>query len=90
MKTGQRKTGLSRLLEIAGRKKFYLLCAMALGLVTTVAQFVPFVAIYKILVELVAHAATPETAVVLGDARLVYHKLGHGLSIADVLALGGI
>lgn len=62
MKTGQRKTGLSRLLEIAGRKKFYLLCAMALGLVTTVAQFVPFVAIYKILVELVAHAATPETA----------------------------
>ncbi len=62
MKTGQRKTGLPRLLEIAGRKKLYLIGAIALGTLTTVAQFVPFVAIYKILAELVAHAAAPAEA----------------------------
>ncbi len=62
MKTQKRKTGLLRLLEIAGRKKGYLIGSIFLGIVTTLAQFVPFVSIYKILTELVEHAASPASA----------------------------
>ena len=62
MNTQKRKTGLSRLLEIAGRKKFFLFLSILFGVATTLAQFLPFVAIYKILTELVAHAPEPAAA----------------------------
>lgn len=54
------KQGLSRLLEIAGTKRWWLIGSVVLAIGSTVAQFVPYVAIMNILNELAAHAAHPE------------------------------
>lgn len=60
--TGNRKTGIPRLLEIAGRKKYFVLGSMFFGVLTALVQFVPFVAAYRILEELTVHAAAPAMA----------------------------
>lgn len=52
----KRKKGIPRLLEIAGTKKWWLICSMILALGSSIAQFIPFVAIYNILIELAANA----------------------------------
>ena len=54
------KQGLSRLLEIAGTKRWWLIGSVVLAIGSTVAQFVPYVTIMNILNELAAHAAHPE------------------------------
>ena len=51
-----RKTGISRLIEIAGAKKWWLIASMVIAVGASVVQFVPFVAVYMILGELAAHA----------------------------------
>jgi ATP-binding cassette subfamily B protein IrtA len=56
MKQTKRKTGLLRLIEIAGTKKWWLFGSMALAVLSAVAQFVPYVAVYRILTELALHA----------------------------------
>ena len=53
----KRKTGLARLIEIAGAKKWWLFASMALAVIATLAQFVPMVAVYMIISELADHAA---------------------------------
>ncbi len=58
----KRKTGIPRLLEIAGRKKYFIIGSGFFGVLTSLVQFIPFVAAYKILEELTAHAATPSMA----------------------------
>jgi ATP-binding cassette subfamily B protein len=55
--TPKKKTGLARLIEIAGAKKWWLFASMALAVVATLAQFVPMVAVYMIISELADHAA---------------------------------
>ncbi len=55
--TPKRKTGLARLIEIAGAKKWWLFASMALAVIATMAQFVPMVAVYMIISELADHAA---------------------------------
>lgn len=56
MDINKRKTGLARLIEIAGTKRWLLVGAMSLAVITAVMQFVPIIAVYKILIELAEHA----------------------------------
>ena len=59
MDTNKRKTGLSRLIEIAGTKRRLLIGAMLLAVITAIVQFVPIIAVYNILIELAEHALDP-------------------------------
>ena len=56
----KRKKGIPRLLEIAGEKKAWLLSSVIIAVISTVAQFIPYITIYKVLKELALHAASPE------------------------------
>ena len=58
MDTNKRKTGLARLIEIAGTKRRLLIGAM-LSVITAIVQFVPIIAVYNILIELAEHALDP-------------------------------
>lgn len=55
-----RKNGLIRLIEIAGTRKPWLLAAMSLALLATIAQFTPYWAILRILQELALHGTSLE------------------------------
>jgi ATP-binding cassette subfamily B protein IrtA len=55
----KRKTGISRLLEIAGEQRGLLILAIILSIIATLLQFSPFVAVYFIVSELLKNAATP-------------------------------
>ena len=59
MDTNKRKTGLARLIEIAGTKRRLLIGAMLLAVITAIVQFVPIIAAYNILIELAEHALDP-------------------------------
>ncbi|HAY21214.1 MAG TPA: ABC transporter ATP-binding protein [Desulfobacterales bacterium] len=59
MKQTKRKSGLPRLLEIAGAKKWWLIGSMALAVLSAFALFTPYVAVYRILTELALHADAP-------------------------------
>jgi ATP-binding cassette subfamily B protein len=54
-----KKTGIARLLEIAGEKRSLLVLYGVLSVISTALLFVPFVATYFIVAELLAHAADP-------------------------------
>ncbi|MCT4603231.1 MAG: ABC transporter ATP-binding protein/permease [Marinifilum sp.] len=58
-KDNKQKQGLLRLIEIAGTKKWLLIVSMILAIACSVAQFTPFVSVYKILTELATHATNP-------------------------------
>lgn len=57
---GKSKTGIPRLLEIAGEKKGLLLLSGLLSSTSAVLMLVPFISVYFILAELLRHAASPE------------------------------
>lgn len=59
MDINKRKTGLARLIEIAGTKRWLLIGAMSLAVITTIMQFVPIIAVYNILIELAKYAPNP-------------------------------
>lgn len=59
MNINKRKTGLARLIEIAGTKRRLLVGAMLLAVITAIVQFVPIMAVYNILIELAEHALDP-------------------------------
>ncbi|MDD2951926.1 MAG: ABC transporter ATP-binding protein [Parabacteroides sp.] len=59
MDTNKRKTGLARLIEIAGTKGRLLIGAMLLAVITAIVQLVPIIAVYNILIELAEHALDP-------------------------------
>ena len=59
MDTNKRKTGLARLIEIAGTKRRLLIGAMLLAVITAIVEFVPIIAVYNILIELAEHALDP-------------------------------
>lgn len=59
----KRKSGLPRLIQIAGSKRWWLIASMILAVLSAVLQFIPFVSVYEIVKELAANAAEP--AVVL-------------------------
>lgn len=58
-KNKKRKTGISRLFEIAGQKKYLLTLSGITAVLSTVMLFVPFVAIYYIAAELLKNASNP-------------------------------
>jgi ATP-binding cassette, subfamily B, bacterial IrtA/YbtP len=82
MNQRKRKTGLLRLIELSGTKKWWLLGSMLLAVLASAALFVPFVAVYRILAELAAHAADPSGI----DAGFIRHW-GY-ISLAAVLLYG--
>jgi len=59
MDTIKRKTGLARLIEIAGTKRWLLIGAMLLAVITSIVQFLPIIAVYNILIELAKYALNP-------------------------------
>ncbi len=63
------KSGVSRLLEIAGTKKWWLFSSMFLAVISTITQFIPVVAVFKILTHLALNAANPEMI----DKQFVWH-----------------
>jgi len=80
--TKRRKTGLFRLMEIAGTKKWWLLGSMTLSVAATVAQCAPFVIVYLVITELSRHAAD-----LAGVDRDYVFTLGF-MSLAAVMAYG--
>ena len=78
----KKKTGLIRLLEIAGRKKWWLFSSMILSVFATIAQFIPFIAVYLIITELAGNA----TNIAAIDQSYVY-RLAY-ISLAAVGAFG--
>ena len=56
MDLNKHKTGLARLIEIAGTKRWLLIGAMSLAVITAIMQFVPIIAVYNIFIELAKHA----------------------------------
>ncbi len=54
-----KKTGIPRLLEIAGERKGLLILSGILSVISTLLMFVPFVAVYFIVEELLKNAANP-------------------------------
>ncbi len=51
----KRKTGIPRLIEIAGTKSVYLYIAVVLGIIAVIAQLTPFITIYLLVRELVGN-----------------------------------
>lgn len=68
-KQTKRKTGLPRLLQIAGAGKWFLLTSISLAIGSTLAGFTPFVSVYKILSELSKNASDPS----LLDQEYIWH-----------------
>ena len=82
IKSKKRKTGIPRLIEIAGSKKWWLIGAMVIAIGASIAQFAPYVAVYMILEELAAHA----TDVHLLDKDLIW--LWGGISLGAIFLYG--
>ncbi len=85
-----RKTGLARLLEIAGAKKGLLTAACILSVLSVLASFVPFALIYLIIAELLRHAADlsrVHTPLLLGYGwqALLAMVLSFGLMYAAII-----
>jgi ATP-binding cassette subfamily B protein len=76
------KTGLRRLIEIAGTKKWWLFASMTTAFIATLVQFIPLIAVYLIMVELAAHAAELENL-----NRELLFTLGF-ISLGSVAAFG--
>ncbi len=55
----KRKTGLARLLQVAGPGKWLLIASILLATLSTVAAFTPFISVYKILSQLADKASVP-------------------------------
>lgn len=65
----EKKTGIARLLEIAGEKRGLLILSSVLSVLSALMQLVPFAAVYFIMKELLENAATPD----LIDSTLILH-----------------
>lgn len=77
--TSKQKTGISRLLELAGPKKGKLILACLLSVFSSAARLVPFFTIYGVLLELLAHYADPSGINVETIYTLVYITFGAAL-----------
>jgi ATP-binding cassette subfamily B protein IrtA len=52
----KKKTGIMRLLEIAGEKKGLLICSGVLSMLSAIFMLIPYISVYYILAELLSHA----------------------------------
>ena len=55
----RRKNNLTRLFEIAGSKRWWLIGSMTLSVLATAAQFAPFVVVYLVIAEFARNGAAP-------------------------------
>lgn len=78
------KTGIFRLIEIAGTKRYWLLVSILFAILATFVQFVPVVTVYLILSELASHATELDKI----DRKLLF-ELGY-ISLGSVAAFGGL
>ncbi|UQZ80866.1 Iron import ATP-binding/permease protein IrtA [Paenibacillus konkukensis] len=62
MQMNHRKTGMARLLDIAGERRGLLICSGILSALSALLMLLPYVSVYFILKELLEHAARPEAA----------------------------
>ncbi len=85
----QNKTGIARLLEIAGERRGLLIVSGLLSALSAIASLVPYAAVYYILRELLEHAAAPAGADGAAMTRWgVYALLGLLGSLALMYAGG--
>ena len=59
-KKSKEKTGISRLLELAGQRKTLMIIGAILSTVAALFQLLPYLAIYKVMTELLKHASDLE------------------------------
>jgi ATP-binding cassette subfamily B protein len=85
MKVQKRKSGVLRLLEIAGTKKWLVLAACALGVLATFLQFFPTVLAYEGIMELVRCAGDVSTVNGPYIWRIALFMLGCFLGFAVLL-----
>lgn len=76
------KTGVSRLLELAGPKKKKLIAACLLSIFSSAARLVPFFTIYEVIREILAHYTAP------GDMNAAKIYLLVGYTFAAALVYG--
>lgn len=82
------KQGIPRLLEISGEKNSTFLCSIALSILGTLAQLIPFLSVYKVMAELLASAAAgakPDSVLMI---RWALYGLA-GLAIGYLMAYVG-
>ena len=79
-KMPKEKTGISRLMEIAGSKKRKLIAACLLSVFSSGARLVPFFTIYGVIKELLPHYADPASI----DIHKVYMLIGFTFAAAIV------
>ncbi len=81
------KQGIPRLLEISGEKNSTFLCSIALSVLGTLAQLIPFLSVYKVMAELLASAAAqakPDSALMIRWALYGLAGLASGYLMAYV------
>lgn len=82
------KQGIPRLLEISGERNTTFLFSIALSVLGTLAQLIPFLSVYRVMAELLASAATgmaPDTGFMI---RWALYGLA-GLAAGYILAYAG-
>ncbi|MDR0585802.1 MAG: ABC transporter ATP-binding protein/permease [Treponema sp.] len=82
-KENKRKTGMSRLFELALRRKFLVVSSCFLSVVSNALSFTPFIAAYFIIREIVAHFADP--ALLDGTALIRFGVMAFGGAAGAVL-----
>ncbi len=82
-KTPKEKTGVSRLMELAGQKKNKLMAACLLSVAASAARLVPFFTIYRVIRELLAHYTLPEGS----NAGYIYRQAAYTLAAALVYGI---
>lgn len=75
----EQKTGITRLLEIAGKKKSLLVWSGILSTVSVFLMLVPYVAVYQVLTELLQHAAD---LAAVDAAYIIRWSIGGALGMA--------
>ncbi len=69
MKPKVHRKGLLRLVELVGEKKYWLICSALLAIISTCAQFIPYITIFNIIRELGHNAASPADI----DSEFIWH-----------------
>lgn len=81
----KKKTGIMRLLEIAGEKKGLLICSGILSMASAIFMLIPYVSVYYILAELLSHAA--DLSAVDGPLMVRWGWIALGSMIAGLITM---
>ena len=76
MNDKRKKTGISRLLELAGQKKLLIITGCILGAIATVLQFLPAILSYLSIIEVVESLSEKNTINVMYISKLAFISLG--------------